>query len=68
VALTFDDGYLDNATVAAPMLRHAGLPATFFLVPEFLGGKSRPWWEELGWALAHATAPELHWQGVRYDT
>jgi peptidoglycan/xylan/chitin deacetylase (PgdA/CDA1 family) len=68
VALTFDDGYLDNATVAAPMLRHAGLPATFFLVPEFLGGKSGPWWEELGWALAHATAPELHWQGVRYDT
>jgi len=68
VALTFDDGYLDNATVAAPVLRDAGLPATFFLVPGFLSDTSRVWWEELGWAFAHATAPVLDWDGERYDT
>src|SRR5205085_1426273 len=27
-AITFDDGYRDNATVAAPQLRALGLPAT----------------------------------------
>src|SRR5687768_2534006 len=54
VALTFDDGYLDNYTVASPILRAAGLPATFFLVPGFLSGTAQAWWEDLGWAFAHA--------------
>jgi peptidoglycan/xylan/chitin deacetylase (PgdA/CDA1 family) len=68
VALTFDDGYLDNVTVAAPVLHAAGLPATFFLVPGFLSGSVPVWWEELGWAFVHATANRLDWAGERFDT
>jgi peptidoglycan/xylan/chitin deacetylase (PgdA/CDA1 family) len=68
VALTFDDGYLDNATVAAPVLHAAGLPASFFLVPGFLSDTAPVWWEQLGWAFAHATTPEVTWEGVRHDT
>jgi peptidoglycan/xylan/chitin deacetylase (PgdA/CDA1 family) len=68
VALTFDDGYRDNVTTAAPLLRAAGLHATFFLVPGFLSGTSEVWWENLGWAFAHATAAELSWEGERFDT
>lgn len=68
VALTFDDGYSDNATFAAPVLQDAGLSATFFLVPGFLSDTSRVWWEELGWAFGHAMAPVLDWDGERYDT
>jgi peptidoglycan/xylan/chitin deacetylase (PgdA/CDA1 family) len=67
VALTFDDGYLDNATFAAPLLRDAGLTATFFLVPDFLSGAANAWWEELGRAFAGATAAELLWDGERFD-
>lgn len=68
VALTFDDGYLDNVTVAAPLLRAAGMPATFFLVSGFLCGTERAWWEEVGWAFENATAGEVRWGGVRLDT
>lgn len=33
VALTFDDGTRNNGTVAAPLLKRLGLPATFFICP-----------------------------------
>jgi peptidoglycan/xylan/chitin deacetylase (PgdA/CDA1 family) len=50
IAITFDDGYLDNATVAAPLLAEAGLPATYFITTERLGGR-RFWWDRLAAAL-----------------
>lgn len=50
VAITFDDGYRDNATTAAPLLAEHGLPATFFITTGRLGGQ-RFWWDRLGHAL-----------------
>lgn len=44
--LTFDDGYADNAEIAAPILEQFGLPATFFLATDFLdapSGRGFPW-------------------------
>lgn len=36
VAITFDDGYLDNLEVAAPVLCDLGLPFTVFVTSEFV--------------------------------
>jgi len=40
--VTFDDGYADNASVALPVLRRRGVPATFFVSTSFIDG-GRMW-------------------------
>jgi len=39
IAITFDDGYLDNLTVALPILSEFGLPATIFVATGFVGAR-----------------------------
>lgn len=41
-AITFDDGYADNRTIALPILQKHGLTATFFIATDFLDG-GRMW-------------------------
>ena len=38
LAITFDDGYANNATLAAPILSRLGLHATFFVATGYLDG------------------------------
>lgn len=45
VAITFDDGYDDNARIAAPILEQAGLAATFFLTTGFVGDGEPLWFD-----------------------
>lgn len=42
LSITFDDGYADNATIAAPILADHGVQATFFVATGFLDG-GRMW-------------------------
>jgi peptidoglycan/xylan/chitin deacetylase (PgdA/CDA1 family) len=51
VAITFDDGYVDNLQAAAPILAAAGAPATVFLVTGSLGRPGPFWWDRLAWIV-----------------
>jgi peptidoglycan/xylan/chitin deacetylase (PgdA/CDA1 family) len=58
-ALTFDDGYLNNRTLALPVLQRLGLPATVFVVTEMLGTGRALWPDRLYLAFAHARASSV---------
>jgi peptidoglycan/xylan/chitin deacetylase (PgdA/CDA1 family) len=47
VAVTLDDGYLDNLTTASPILMARGLPATFFITTEGIDEEREFWWDTL---------------------
>jgi peptidoglycan/xylan/chitin deacetylase (PgdA/CDA1 family) len=47
VAITFDDGYIDNYTAAKPLLEKHHLPATFFIATGNINSGKEFWWDEL---------------------
>jgi len=62
LCITFDDGYLDNRTLAAPILEKHGLPACFFVSSGLVGSTRVPFWDAdmgidskwMSWSDVHA--------------
>lgn len=52
VAVTFDDGYVDNAEIAAPVLDRLGIPASFYLTVQPVDTGRPPWFCYLRHAFA----------------
>ena len=57
VALTFDDGYADNLSQAAPLLSRFGCPATFF-VTGLAAEAGEFWWDQLDGQLLQEEAEQ----------
>lgn len=55
VAITFDDGFRDNAEVAAPILNRAGVPATFYVTVGAVEVAQAPWYIRLRKAFYNST-------------
>ncbi len=64
--ITFDDGYADNATIAAPLLSRLRLPATFFIATGFLDG-GRMWNDTVIEAIRVARGSRLDLASIGLD-
>ncbi len=58
-AITFDDGYRNNVTRAAPVLADLGLPASFFLSTGYIGVDRWMWTDRLERAIGMAPGAEV---------
>jgi peptidoglycan/xylan/chitin deacetylase (PgdA/CDA1 family) len=59
VAVTFDDGYRDNYTLALPALRARGVRAAFFIATGFIDRPRPAWWDEIAWMVWSSTRQGL---------
>lgn len=53
LAITFDDGLVNNLRYAKPILEEEGVPATFFITTTWLHGECSLWPDELSIHLRH---------------
>lgn len=59
VAVTLDDGYMDNYTNAFPLLKQYGIPATIFLATGFIDNDRLFWWDRIGEILKRTEIKKL---------
>jgi peptidoglycan/xylan/chitin deacetylase (PgdA/CDA1 family) len=59
VLITFDDGYLDNYTLAFPILRGHGVQAVFFLPTAFIGTGKLPWWDVIAYLVKQSVKERI---------
>lgn len=64
VAFTIDDGYIDQATIAAPVFAEFGCPVTTFVSTGFVDGKLWFWWDQIEHVFEHSARRSIQ---VRID-
>jgi peptidoglycan/xylan/chitin deacetylase (PgdA/CDA1 family) len=68
VVITFDDGYRNNLTIAAPILAKYNLPATIYLATGYIDTKQNQWIDTLYSAFRTASKHQLNllsWEDKR---
>jgi len=63
LSITFDDGYANNESIAAPILARLGVHATFFIATGFLDG-GRMFNDTIVETVRAASGPELDFRGI----
>lgn len=64
VAITFDDGYLDNYILAYPVLKSHGVPAMIYLATGLIGTNARTWPDQIEAALLASKKQTLSLPGL----
>lgn len=67
VLVTFDDGYRNNVTIAAPILLRMGIPAVFHLTTGYLGSNAILWTTEVRLRVMDWPEPQIVCELGRYE-
>jgi peptidoglycan/xylan/chitin deacetylase (PgdA/CDA1 family) len=59
IAFTIDDGYREQATLAADAFAAFDCPVTVFATSGFLDGRLWFWWDKIEYVFAHTTRPSI---------
>ena len=62
LAITFDDGYMDNFRFAHPILKKYELPATLFVATGYIGNRSIMWNDRLAWSIRNTRQKKIFWR------
>jgi peptidoglycan/xylan/chitin deacetylase (PgdA/CDA1 family) len=67
-AITFDDGFENNYSVAAPILKELNVPATFYITTGFIEKNGMSWIDRIEYCLENTSAGELKfsWDNKAY--
>ena len=65
VAFTMDDGFIDQATIAAPIFIEYNCPVTVFLITGMLDGNLWPWFDQVDYYLTNTRNSVIHLQTPR---
>lgn len=64
VLITFDDGYIDNYTLALPVLRKYKIPAIFFVPTQAIVERRLGWWDCIAFMLKSTKKNKIVIDGV----
>ena len=59
-AITFDDGFENNYSVAAPILTDLKIPSTFYFSSEFIDKNSMSWIDKIEYCLEYVKSGEIY--------
>ena len=65
VLVTFDDGYIDNYTLAYPILKKYGVPAIFFVSSDLINMRNLGWWDIIAFIIKNSAEPYIIYEGQK---
>jgi peptidoglycan/xylan/chitin deacetylase (PgdA/CDA1 family) len=57
--ITFDDGYIDNFTLAYPILKEFQVPAIYFIPTEAIDERKLGWWDLITYVVKKTDRPDI---------
>jgi tetratricopeptide (TPR) repeat protein/peptidoglycan/xylan/chitin deacetylase (PgdA/CDA1 family) len=67
VVITFDDGYLDNYTLAYPILKYYEAPAILFVSTQMVHARQIPWWDVIAYLIKQCAQPFIRVDGRQFS-
>lgn len=67
VAITFDDGYLDNYSLVYPVLKSLDIPAFFFVCTAMITDRHLWWWDIVAYLIKKCQKPFIVMDNQHHD-